>query len=147
MIFNTADFDKNSDFRGKSRFQLQLEVQRRVIVIKSRLLNAPGNCGSNGMSDAFIGVCLDELQASSSGASAGRRHDVCTVVAAAGAYRTPREGEIVQLVQQRRALSLHHMVDLPQSQVAVAQTVGGALRTARVVIKERRGRLSCFANE
>ena len=42
-----------------------------------------------------------------------------------GRIQDAAEGESVQLVQQRRALSLHHMVDLPQSQIAVAQTVGG----------------------
>ena len=43
----------------------------------------------------------------------------------------------MQLVQQRRALSLSlpRTARPPQSQIAVAQTVGGALRTARVVLK------------
>ena len=53
----------------------------------------------------------------------------------------------MKLLQQRHALSLPRTAHPPQSQIAVVQTVGGALRTARVVIKERRGRLSCCANQ
>ena len=53
----------------------------------------------------------------------------------------------MKLLQQRHALSLPRTAHPPQSQRAVAQTVGGALRTARNVVKEQQGRLSCFANQ
>ena len=52
----------------------------------------------------------------------------------------------MQLVQQQAVTLVSRTVRLPLSEIAVAQTVGGALRTARVIIKERQDHLSCFAN-
>ena len=57
------------------------------------------------------------------------------------------EGESVQLVQQQAVTLVSRTARLPLSEIAVAQTVGGALRTARVIIKERQYHLSCFANQ
>ena len=53
----------------------------------------------------------------------------------------------MQLVQQQAVTLVPRTARLPLSEIAVAQTVGGALRTARVVIKERQDHLSCFANQ
>ena len=53
----------------------------------------------------------------------------------------------MQLVQQQAVTLVSRTARLPLSEIAVAQTVGGALRTARVVRKERQDHLSCFANQ
>ena len=53
----------------------------------------------------------------------------------------------MQLVQQQAVTLVSRTARLPFSEIAVAQTVGGALRTARVIIKERQDHLSCFANQ
>ena len=50
-------------------------------------------------------------------------------------------------MQQQPVTSVSRTARLPLSEIAVAQTVGGALRTARVIIKERQDHLSCFANQ